>query len=296
MNRFIRKHIPSFSLYGERAPSTGHTDPLHIEDIQSRSRKYLWKIGTHRHTGLCQCIYVTAGPVAVDLEGSPAELVGPAVFIIPAGTVHGFEFGADTQGYVLTLDLDSLLSMASAAHQAPITTLFSAPRAIDLGFNRVLGTRSAQMLETLMREFRQPDSLMGPVTSWLACAVLWMLASGSVESSSAGSPDRYDLDRLRRFRLLIESHFPKRWPVKRYARQLAISESSLNRLCRGLTGGTAFDVIQQRLALEARRRLVFVSGPVAAIAAELGFKDPAYFCRFFRKHTGLSPTGFRRRH
>jgi AraC family transcriptional activator of pobA len=135
---------------------------------------------------------------------------------------------------------------------------------------------------------------MGPVSGWLACAILWMLASGSPEASPAGLLDRYDLDRLRRFRQLIESHYPKRWPVRRYARELALSESSLNRLCRRLTGGTAFDVIQQRLALEARRRLVYVAAPVTAIAAELGFKDPAYFCRFFRKHTGLSPTGFRR--
>ena len=61
----------------------GQTDALHIEDIQSRSRKYLWKIGTHRHTGLCQCVYVTSGPLAADLEGSQTEVEGPAVVIIP---------------------------------------------------------------------------------------------------------------------------------------------------------------------------------------------------------------------
>jgi AraC family transcriptional activator of pobA len=94
--------------------------------------------------------------------------------------------------------------------------------------------------------------------------------------------------------LLVETHYQKHWPVKRYARQLALSESSLNRICRNLTGGTAFDIVQQRLALEARRRLVYVAGSVAAIAAELGFKDTAYFCRFFRRHTGVSPSEFRR--
>jgi AraC family transcriptional activator of pobA len=82
--------------------------------------------------------------------------------------------------------------------------------------------------------------------------------------------------------------------VARYARQLALSESSLNRLCRRLTGHTAFELIQQRMALEARRRLVFVAGSVAALAAELGFKDAAYFCRFFRRHNGVSPGEYRR--
>jgi AraC family transcriptional activator of pobA len=295
MNRSVRRHIPSFSLYGEQSAATRHTDPLHIEDIPSRSRKYLWKIGAHRHIGLCQCVYVTAGPVTLDLEGAHAEFAGPAVFIIPSGTVHGFRFQANTLGYVLTADLDRLLSMASAAHHTPIARFFSVPRAIDLAPDRLLATRAAQLFEILMQEFRQPESVMVPVSGWLACALLWILASGSVTAPPAGLLDRYDMDRLRRFRLLIESNYSNHWPVKRYAKQLALSESSLDRVCRSLTGGTAFDVIQQRLALEARRRLVYVAASVASIAAELGFKDPAYFCRFFRKHTGLSPTVFRRR-
>ena len=95
--------------------------------------------------------------------------------------------------------------------------------------------------------------------------------------------------------MLIESNYLKHWPVARYARMLGVSESSLNRLCRGLIGVTTFDVVQQRLALEARRRLIYAAGPVSSIGAELGFKDPAYFCRFFRKHCGISPAAFRRR-
>jgi len=101
-----------------------------------------------------------------------------------------------------------------------------------------------------------------------------------------------DADQLRRFRHLIESRYLKHWPVERYARHLSLSETSLNRLCRRLAGSTAFDLIQQRLALEARRRLVYAASPVSGIAEELGFKDPAYFSRFFRRHSGVSPVDF----
>jgi AraC family transcriptional activator of pobA len=48
--------------------------------------------------------------------------------------------------------------------------------------------------------------------------------------------------------------------------------------------------------LEARRRLVYAASSVSGIAGELGFKDPAYFSRFFRRHSGVSPVDFRRRH
>ena len=293
MNRSSRRQIPSYSLYGETPGAIRPTDALHIEDIQSRSRKYLWKIGSHRHTGLCQCVYVTAGPVVADLEGSQAEFAGPAVIIIPAGAVHGFGFHAESQGYVLTISLDRLLSMANSLHQAPIAALFLVPRVIGLASDPLLAARAAGLFDKLIQEFRQPES-PGPQVGWLACSVLWILASGIHATTAIPPSDRYELDRLRRFRLLVETHYQKHWPVKRYARQLALSESSLNRICRNLTGGTAFDIVQQRLALEARRRLVYVAGSIAAIAAELGFKDTAYFCRFFRRHTGVSPTEFRR--
>ncbi len=291
--RSARRQIPSYSLYGEMPGAVRHTDALHIEDIQSRSRKYLWKIGSHRHASLCQCVFVTAGPVVADLEGSRAELQGPTVVIIPAGAVHGFGFRDDSLGYVLTVNLDRLLSMANSVQQAPIAALFSVPRVIGLASDPVLAARAAGLFGNLIEEFRQPES-PGPQVGWLACSVLWILSSGIHAATAMQSNDGYELDRLRRFRLLVETHYPKHWPVKRYARQLALSESSLNRICRNLTGGTAFDIVQQRLALEARRRLVYVAGSVAGVAAELGFKDAAYFCRFFRRHAGVSPTEYRR--
>jgi AraC family transcriptional activator of pobA len=295
LTRSIRG-IPSFSLYGEQSGEVGPTEPLHIEDIQSRSRKYLWQIGTHRHTRSSQCVFVMSGPVVVDLEEAHLEFDGPAVIIIPSGSAHGFAFRADSHGYVLTMDLDRLLSAASASHRPAIATLFSVPRACHLNSDRRLAARAAQLFGTLLQEFREPDSFAAPVCGWLACSVLWMLAARLVSSAPMATMVRHDAERLRRFRAAVEAHFLQHWPVARYARGLAVSESSLNRLCRALAGGTAFDLIQRRLALEARRRLVHVAGPVGGIAAQLGFKDPAYFCRFFRKHNGTSPSAFRRRH
>ncbi len=276
--------------------AAGQLDGVHIESIQSRSRKYLWKIGHHRHTRLCQCVMVTSGPVSASLDEVRADLAGAAVLVVPAGTIHSFKFGPDTEGHVLTLDLDRLLSMTTAEHRSPIESLFSSPRAVDLRAETSLAARLSQLLDRLDQEFRQPDSALAPIGSWLACCALWILALRVATPANGGYLNGQDVDRLRRFRLLIESYYLKRWPVDRYARRLALSETSLNRLCRRLAGGTAFDLIQQRLALEARRRLVFVASSVRGIGAELGFKDPAYFSRFFRRHCGISPNEFRRRH
>ena len=63
-----RRKVPNFSLYGEHSAAFLQTDALHIESIQSRSRKYLWKIETHRHTLLSQLVLITKGPATVVLD------------------------------------------------------------------------------------------------------------------------------------------------------------------------------------------------------------------------------------
>jgi AraC family transcriptional activator of pobA len=283
-------------LYGEVPAAQGHVDSLHIEDIQSRSRKYLWQIATHRHTVLYQCVLVTAGPVAVMLEESRTRFDAAAAVIIPAGTIHSFRFRPETQGYVLTVNLQHLLRIVSPAHQTPIEDLFAVPRALDLALQSSLVARMAQQLECLLQEYRQPERNLEPIRSWLACCALWTVSQARVAMFPSEIHCGQDLDRLRHFRALIDEHFAEHWSVERYARQLAVSETSLNRLCRRLTGGTGFDLVQQRLAQEARRRLIHGARSVTGVAGELGFKDSAYFCRFFRRHNGSSPTEFRRRH
>jgi AraC family transcriptional regulator, transcriptional activator of pobA len=294
--RARQRKIPSFSLYGETPAAQGRTDLLHIEDIQSRSRKYLWRIATHRHTQLYQCVLVTAGPVTVLLEESQTKFDGAAVAIIPVGTIHGFRFRPETRGYVLTLDLQRLLSSVSAVHRAPIEALFAAPRAMDLGLKCSQMVGAAQQLECLLHEYRHPERDGGPIRGWLACCVLWTISQACATALPSETQCGQDMERLRQFRVLIDQHFTEHWSVECYARQLAVSETSLNRLCRRLTGGTGFDLVQQRLALEARRSLIHGPSSVVGIAGELGFKDSAYFCRFFRRHNGVSPTEFRRRH
>src|SRR3546814_7719008 len=46
--------------------------------------------------------------------------------------------------------------------------------------------------------------------------------------------------------------------------------------------------------MHAKRKLTYSRISAAEIAYQLGFKDPAYFSRFFRRYTGKSPVEFRR--
>jgi len=131
---------------------------------------------------------------------------------------------------------------------------------------------------------------------WLARSVLLLLVRLDADDRSADRSGRHDFELFSRFRSLVEAHYKQQWLVGAYADELHVSASRLNRLCLKLGGQSAFDMTQHRLMLEACRKLTYVPSSVATIAYELGFQDPAYFSRLFKRHIGTTPKEFRRVH
>lgn len=82
--------------------------------------------------------------------------------------------------------------------------------------------------------------------------------------------------------------------VAMFAAELHLSPRYLSDLLKQETGKTAMDLIQIRLISEAKSLLNSGKYTVAEIAYLLGFENPPYFSRLFRKETGMSPKEFKR--
>ena len=289
-DRAGRSSIPSFSLYGDAAAPVA--DMLHIESIQSRSRLHQWEIQTHRHQGLHQVLWLRSGPAAVSLDGLRQATTGPLVVAIPPGAVHGFRFAPDSDGQVLTLSPRVVLEGDLAAAGDALRTLFAQPRLMP-----VPGTELARiggLFDALAAEFNAPGSAGSPVPLWLARAVLWRLAQlAKLSDQATGAAARGQQATFTRFLVLLEAHHAEHWTVARYAEHLGLSPERLNRLVRVEAGRSALQAVHDRLVREACRRLVYVPAPISQIAFGLGFDDPAYFCRFFKRQTGASPSSWR---
>ena len=81
--------------------------------------------------------------------------------------------------------------------------------------------------------------------------------------------------------------------VEDLAHRVGISVAHLNSICRELAGQSALQILHQRLLLEAKRHLIYTPMTISEVADQLGFADPAYFARFFRRLTGTSPSAYR---
>jgi len=73
-----------------------------------------------------------------------------------------------------------------------------------------------------------------------------------------------------------------------------VQSLQLNQLCRALSGQTALQVVHQRLLLEARRSLVYTRMSIGQLSDSLGFSDPTYFARWFKRLSGQTPNAYRR--
>lgn len=99
-------------------------------------------------------------------------------------------------------------------------------------------------------------------------------------------------DRYGRFLDALELHFRELHHAADYAELLGCSVRTLSRAARDATGKGVRELIDERRLLEARRLLGGARWEARAVAAHLGFTDPANFGRFVRDRTGLAPAAF----
>jgi AraC family transcriptional regulator, transcriptional activator of pobA len=111
--------------------------------------------------------------------------------------------------------------------------------------------------------------------------------------STAENKTPFYQDRLDEFLELLETHISSHKQVSQYAEMLNLSQYQLNAILKSNLGITCTDLINEHIILESKRYLLSTSNQVKEIAYHLGYDDPSYFIRFFKKHTGLSPEAFR---
>lgn len=101
-----------------------------------------------------------------------------------------------------------------------------------------------------------------------------------------------NLSKFTEFKLMVETHLTEQPSVNAMAEKLALTTNSLYRIVKEYSGVSPKDFFTKRLVIEAQRKLQYSNLSVKELAYELGFNDPDYFSRFFKKCTGKSISEF----
>ena len=97
------------------------------------------------------------------------------------------------------------------------------------------------------------------------------------------------------FMKLTKEHFKTWKQPAQYAAALSISTAHLNDTVKSLTGSPVSVHIQEASIMEAKRLLYFTTNSVKEIAYEVGYEEPVYFGKLFKKVTSLTPLEFRKK-
>jgi AraC-like DNA-binding protein len=121
--------------------------------------------------------------------------------------------------------------------------------------------------------------------------VLLRLARLYLRASPQRKPTRA-MTIVRQFHRELETHFRQETEIGAYAARLGVTRNHLNDVVQEQTGQSAGELIRRRRLLDAKRMLYHSEMSVSEIGYALGFEDPSYFSRFFRRYEGVTPTVF----
>lgn len=293
--KFPKRSIPLYSLYGE-SKVIEDIEFVHIEDIASRSKLYDWEITAHKHNALFQIMLVTEGHAEAVLDNEKVKLEAPCLVIIPAGTVHGFHFSPNTQGRIVSVALGFLEYNSRSMDQDIILEMISQSIVLPYAGSVRHFEAVKKIIDQILAEFRYPQEGRAIVFDALLRTLLIHVLRHKKINSVKQTTHSHQRTIINRYRSLIEVNYKQRWTVADYASEMCITESKLNNICKSFTQKSAFEVLQARILLEAQRYLIYTNASLDEIAYDLGHNDSAYFCRYFKKRTGMTPKAFRKGH
>jgi AraC family transcriptional activator of pobA len=148
------------------------------------------------------------------------------------------------------------------------------------------------LLAKLEAEHRRPGQWQHPMLSAYLTVLLTYLSRLYTEQFVDGELSA-DQRLLKTYRASIEENFRELHEVSAYAALLHISAGHLSEVVKAQSGKSAIKHLHERLVLEAKRLLFYTSQSLKEMAFDLGFSDPSYFNRFFKRETGLTPADYR---
>lgn len=113
--------------------------------------------------------------------------------------------------------------------------------------------------------------------------------------NTAQRPDSHQEIVFQRFIALVNEYCTQERTVSFYADKLCLTPRYLNTIIRQVSQQTVMEWINQAVTLEAQVLLKHSDLMVYQIAEELHFPNPSFFCKFFKRMTGMTPQEYQKK-
>jgi AraC family transcriptional activator of pobA len=273
-----------------RFPVSSRTDlslEVEAQTVQSALDIAQWTLHGRRH----RAFVLVSGAGHLDLENERIMLASPCLLWLPSGKTATLTLRAGSSGAWLAVG-----DVAFGQVPLPPNIAEDLSRVLDRPLQGVhLDASLARRLAAAFGGIEAERLDVGPDAQDMIRHLLAVFFIALWRLSEAAPREPLPLPRVivGNFLQLVDLNMHRHWSVNDYATHLGVSSDRLNTAVQRALGRTPLALIHARLVAEARQLLEGSSLQIAETAALLGFEDPAYFSRFFKRLTGKSPRRYR---
>ncbi|MGN0357676.1 MAG: AraC family transcriptional regulator [Blautia sp.] len=249
----------------------------------------------HLH-GFYQILWFKKGTGVHYVDFKEYPVCNNTLFFISPGQIHHFDKQNRSEGVILHFN-ESFLSDEGTSEN--VFLKYNVFNAFDTVPYYHISDEDAKRLEIMIRGmeyeignkelFAHKDYLKYLVKLFLIEVQRVGRKDTEIPLSLSSSSNRTFV----RFRQMLEHHYKQIHTVKEYASHLNVSLKTLTNSVYGSAHTTPLKIINDRIVLEAKRQLIYSDLKIKEIAFLLGFEDPSYFVKFFKRQTGMLPAEFR---
>ena len=214
---------------------------------------------------------------------------GTLIYIGPGTIIHPIRFSDDLEIQGIGLFADFPMPFASgnwpAAFNGQVRDFQLPVSADDL-------QTASNILDTLWHLVHQPDYHRPTVSSLVAALMhhydhLFHQQADHLAATRSREQTIFD-----RFIQLVNQHCREHHKIAYYADRMCLTERYLGTVVRQTSGTTAKDWIDRALITQAKVLLRHSNESVLQISEELNFPNPAFFSKYFKRLTGITPSEF----
>lgn len=250
-------------------------------------------------------VFLQQGRLRVKSDNTEHDIYGPSLLFSTPWQPFVLAESRGVSGYAVRFSPDFHTVDASAFAQGCRAMSMGAESNAPMPFSSPAGPSHMELsegeeldvisaVEAMQRELRRPQPMRDLLFAYLSVLLLVGTRSHRERhSTSSIGNEESGHQVIRQLKELIDKKFRETKRPSDYAAMLFLTTRSLNKLVKQHLHKTLTDVIQERVIAEARSELAFTNHSVKEVAASVGFDDPYYFSRMFKKLSRVSPEQYR---
>ncbi|RAW00439.1 helix-turn-helix domain-containing protein [Pseudochryseolinea flava] len=218
------------------------------------------------------------------------EIHAPAIICIGPDQINQYESADDAEMICISFSQDFLIAEMKrwvACWECMFTNVILNADEKDMEELRVYA-------DLMLKEFSSDKPKKEIIIRNLLNAFIITIARMRDAMASIMMMDMSSNKIVEQFKSYVDAQFKEKTQVAQYAEMLSVTPGHLNDLIKTTTGRTAKQVIDEKRIMEAKRLLFWADYNLKEIAGQLSFEDDSYFNRYFKKHTGFTPSAFQR--